>query len=372
MTPACPVDRPPGLARTGSFAGAMADPLRVGLIGYGLAGRVFHAPLIAATPALALTTVVARDPERRAAAEREIPDVRLLDTPDELWDRAGEHDIVVLATPNRLHVPFALAAIDASLHVVVEKPFAAHADAARSVVEAAQRRGRVVTVFHNRRWDGDFLTIAQIVASGSIGVVTRLESRIERWQPEANLAAWRLQAEPDAAGGLLFDLGSHLVDQAIRLFGRPLSIYAEMLHRRPGVTVDDDTFIALEHSGGVHSHLSVSAVAAIPAPRFRVLGLRGAYTKDGLDIQEEHLRAGLRPDAPEFGAEPEARWGHIYVDGQTRPYPTASGRWVDFYPRLADAIRHGGPPPVDPNDAVAVVEVLEAALKSARTHSIVR
>jgi predicted dehydrogenase len=228
----------------------------------------------------------------------------------------------------------------------------------------------VLTVFHNRRWDGDYLTVAQIVASGSIGVVTRLESRIERWQTEANPSAWRQESEHDAAGGLLYDLGSHLVDQAIQLFGRPLSIYAETLHRRPGVTVDDDTFIALEHSGRVYSHLSVSAVAAIPAARFRLLGLDGAYTKDGLDIQEEQLRAGLRPDAAGFGVEPETRWGQIYGDGETRRYPTATGRWVDFYPRLADAIRYGGPPPVDPNDAVAVVEVLEAALSSARTGSI--
>jgi predicted dehydrogenase len=270
-----------------------------------------------------------------------------------------------------MHASLALAAIDAGLHVVVEKPFAAHADDGRRVVETAQRLGRVLTVFHNRRWDGDFLTVAQIIASKSVGSVTRLESRIERWQPDANPSAWRQRPEPNAAGGLLYDLGSHLVDQAMHLFGRPLSIYAETLHRRPGVTVDDDTFIALEHGGGVYSHVSVSAVAPIPAARFRLLGTRGAYTKDGLDIQEEQLRSGLRPNGAEFGVEPEARWGHINVDGQTRLYPTAAGRWVDFYPQVADAIRNGGPPPVDPHDAVAVVEVLEAVLESARTRSIV-
>jgi scyllo-inositol 2-dehydrogenase (NADP+) len=347
-------------------------PLRVALIGYGLAGRFFHAPFIAATPDFAVASVISRDPERRAAAEREIPGVQLLDSAEELWTRAGEHDVAVVATPNQLHATVARAALEAGLHVVVEKPFAAHADEARALVQAAQSRDRVLTVYHNRRWDGDFLTIAQILATGSIGQVARFESRFERWQPDPNLSAWRQGAEPEAAGGLIYDLSSHLVDQAIQLFGRPTSIYAETASRRPGVTVDDDSFIALEHAGGVRSHLSASAVAALPAPRFRVLGSTGAYAKDGLDVQEEQLRAGLRPGDAGFGVEPVERWGRLFSDGRERTHPTEPGRWVDFYPKLADAIRNGAPPPVDPNDAVVVIEVLEAALQSARTGSVWR
>jgi len=345
----------------------MATALRVALIGYGLAGRVFHAPLISAVPDLVITSVITRAVERRAAAEREVPGVHLLDDVDALWARAGEHDLAVVATPNSLHARLALQALEAGLHVIVDKPFAAHADDARRVVDAAVRHERVLTVFHNRRWDGDFLTVAEIVSAESIGQVARFESRFERWQPAAQLASWRQDAEPDAAGGLLYDLGSHLVDQAIRLFGRPSSVYAEMYNRRPGVTVDDDTFIALEHAGGVSSHLSVSAVAALPAPRFRVLGTAGAYTKYGLDIQEDQLRAGMRPDATEFGVEPPERWGRLYTDGHERPHPTAKGRWADFYPMLVAAIRGAAPPPVDPTDAVEVLEVLEDAIESART-----
>ena len=350
----------------------MASPLRVALVGYGLAGRFFHAPFIAASPDFTVASVVTRDPERRAAAEREIPGVQLLDSVEELWNRAGEHDVAVVATPNRMHAPVARAALEAGLHVVVEKPFAARADEARALVQAAVSRDRVLTVYHNRRWDSDFLTVAELLAAGSIGAVTRFESRFERWQPDPNLSAWRQGAEPDAAGGLLYDLGSHLVDQAIQLFGRPTSVYAEMASRRPGVTVDDDTFIALEHAGGVRSHLSASAVAALPAPRFRVLGSTGAYSKDGLDIQEEQLRAGLKPGDAGFGVEPAARWGRLFSDGQERAHPTEPGRWVDFYPLLADAIRNGAPPPVDPNDAVVVIEVLEAASHSARTGTVWR
>jgi len=348
----------------------MTAPLRVALIGYGLAGRVFHRPLIGVTPDLVITSVVTSAAERRAAAEDDIPGVRVLDGVDQLWARAGEHDVAVVATPNALHATVARAALEAGLHVVVEKPFAAHAADARRLVDVATRHGRVLTVFQNRRWDGDFLTVDQVIAAGSIGEVARFESRFERWQPSADLSAWRQRAEPDAAGGLLYDLGSHLVDQAIQLFGRPSSVYAEMSSRRPGVSVDDDTFIALQHAGGVSSHLSASAVAALPAARFRVLGSSGAYAKHGLDIQEEQLRAGVPANAAEFGVEPPTRWGRLHTQGQERLHPTERGRWVDFYAMLTDAIRNGAPPPVDPNDAVVVIEVLEAALTSARTGSV--
>jgi predicted dehydrogenase len=348
----------------------MAGSLRVALIGYGLAGRVFHRPLISVAPDLAITSVVTRDAQRRAAAERDIPGVRVFEDVRRLWDSAGEHDVAIVATPNRLHAETALNALESGLHVVVEKPFAARTDDARRIVAAAVQRDRVLTVFHNRRWDGDFLTVAQIISTGSIGQVARLESRFERWQLLPDLTAWRQSAEPDAAGGLLYDLGSHLVDQAIQLFGRPLAVYAELSRRRPGVDVDDDTFIAMQHSGGVSTHLSVSGVAALPAARFRVLGSTGAYAKSGLDIQEEQLRAGMQPNASAFGVEPLGRRGRLHADGRERLYPTARGRWVDFYPALTEAIRNRTPPPVDPVDAVAVIEVLEAALASARTRSV--
>jgi predicted dehydrogenase len=345
-------------------------PLRVALIGYGLAGRVFHRPLIIAAPDFVITSVVTNSAERRAAVEHEIPGARVIDMVDQLWDRARDHDVAVVATPNSLHAAVAISAVEAGLHVVVEKPFAVHADDAREVVDAAACRGRVLTVFHNRRWDGDFLTIAQIHSSGSIGRVSRFESRFERWQPAPQLAAWRQSAEVDAGGGVLYDLGSHVVDQAVQLFGRPAAVYAEMSRRRPDVVVDDDSFIALRHPDGVSSHLSMTAVAALPAARFRVLGATGAYVKDGLDVQEEQLRAGMQANDSEFGVEPLSRRGRLYSGGRESAHPTARGLWAGFYPMLADAIRNGAPPPVDPTEAVAVVEVLEAAIASARTGSV--
>ena len=220
----------------------MASVRRVVVLGYGLAGRFFHAPFIAATPGLELTGVVTGDEDRRAQALADYPGVAVLDTAEEVWARAAELDLVAVATPNRVHVPLALAALEAGLAVVVDKPLATTADEGRRLVEAARERGLMLTVFQNRRWDGDFLTVKQLLADEALGKVHRFESRFERWRPEL-AGTWRERAEE--GGGLLFDLGSHLVDQALQLFGPVDSVYAEVDVRRPGAEVDDDVFLAL-------------------------------------------------------------------------------------------------------------------------------
>ncbi|MGB2572161.1 Gfo/Idh/MocA family protein [Micromonospora citrea] len=342
----------------------MSDALRVGLLGYGIAGRVFHAPLIAATPGLRLHAVVTTDPDRREQVRREHPDARLVDDADLLWRTPLALDLVVVATPNRQHLPMARAAIDAGLPVVVDKPLAATAAEGRALVDEAHRRGVPLTVFQNRRWDGDFRTARRLVASGELGRVTRFESRFERWRP-AIKAGWRESAAPGEAGGALYDLGAHLIDQAVQLFGPVRTVYAEVDRRRPGALVDDDAFVALTHTGGVRSHLWMSAVAAQLGPRMRILGDRAAYTTYGLDVQEEALRAGGRPDTPGWGEVPPERHGHLGVDGELRPLPTEPGRYQDFYAQLATALRDGGPLPVDPADAVATVELIELAHRSA-------
>jgi scyllo-inositol 2-dehydrogenase (NADP+) len=182
--------------------------------------------------------------------------------------------------------------------------------------------------------------------------VHRFESRFERWRPAPRPGAWRELEVPEAGGGLLLDLGSHLVYQALLLFGPPSSIYAEVDRRRVGVQGDDDVFIALQHPGGVRSHLWASSLAAQVGPRLRVLGDRGAFVKHGLDVQEEALRAGRRPTEPGWGREPRERWGWLGVDGELRQVETEPGAYQVFYAGLAEALRSGGPPPVDPNDAV--------------------
>jgi predicted dehydrogenase len=334
------------------------DTLRVALIGYGTGGAVFHAPLISAAPGLELAAVVTADPDRRASVRSRYPDTKVLDRPDSVW--AGGYDLVVVTTPNRSHVPLARAALDAGLPVVVDKPVAPTAAEARSLAG-----GPLVIPFHNRRWDGDFRTVARLCSAGALGRVLRFESRFTRWRPQIK-PGWKETADPAAAGGVLYDLGSHLVDQAITLFGPPVSeVYAEMDVRRPGAEAVDDAFVALTHANGVRSHLWMSAISADLGPRFRVLGDQAAYTSYGLDGQEAQLRDGLTPQDPGYGVTPPEAYGLVGTPGETRPHPTEHGRYQDFYPAVAAAVRGEAPPPVTLDDAVAGLEVIEAALRTA-------
>jgi predicted dehydrogenase len=342
---------------------AAAD-IRVALIGYGLAGACFHAPLIAVTDGLKLVTIVTSDPERRQRASREHPGVHVVDRADRIFEHASGHDLVVIATPNRTHVPLAMSALAAGQAVVVDKPFAPTAEEARSVIAEARRRGLFVSVYHQRRWDSDTLTVRRLIGEGVLGDVSRFESRLERWRPRPS-GGWRESAERDDAGGLLYDLGSHLVDQALHLFGPVRAVYAELDRRRPGAEVEDDVFLALTHVSGVRSHLWASALSAHRGPRLRVLGSRAAYVKADIDGQEAALVAGDRPDRPDWGVEAMTRWGRLEVDGEARPVPSEPGAYQQYYAAVVTALRDGGPPPVDPGDAVRGLEIIAAAQRSA-------
>ncbi|MEU3598476.1 Gfo/Idh/MocA family oxidoreductase [Streptomyces sp. NPDC006798] len=346
-------------------------PLAVALVGYGVAGSVFHAPLIAAVDGLVLDTVVTSSGTRRDQATAEFPGVRLASSADELWGRADELDLVVIASPNRTHVPLATAALRAGLPVVVDKPLAATAAEARELAALAADRGLLLSVFNNRRWDGDFLTLARLVASGELGVVQRFESRFERWRPRPK-GGWRESGDPQEIGGLLYDLGSHVVDQALTLFGPVVRVYAEADVRRVGAEADDDTFFALTHANGVRSHLWVSSTAALLGPRFRVLGSRAGFVSYGLDPQEAALRAGRRPGGGEpWGVVDEALWGRIGAGesppaGGGEPVPSVPGDYPAYYELVARALREGTPPPVTAEQAALTLAILEAARLSAR------
>ncbi|WP_269857739.1 Gfo/Idh/MocA family oxidoreductase [Streptomyces sp. RPT161] len=344
------------------------SPLRVGLIGYGLAGSVFHAPLIAATEGLLLDTVVTSNPERQAQAKAEHPQVRTVASAEELWSRADQLDLVVIASPNRTHVPLATDALRAGLPVVVDKPVAGTAAQAAALADLAEERGLLLSVFQNRRWDGDFRTVRHLIDTGELGEVRRFESRFERWRPRPK-GGWRESGDPAEFGGLLYDLGSHLVDQALTLFGPVRTVFAESDVRRPEAEADDDTFIALEHVNGVRSHLWASAVVPQLGPRFRVSGSVAGYVKYGLDPQEAALREGLRPGSG-WGTEPQEAWGRLGagespLTGGGAAVPTLPGDYPAYYAAIAAALRDGTAPPVTAREAVAALTVLEAARASA-------
>ncbi len=348
-----------------STGGTTGGELRLAVVGYGLAGATFHAPLIDAVEGLRLVFIVTSSAERRRAAQHDHPAATVLPSTDELWRRAGDIDLVTIASPNATHLPLALAALDAGLHVVVDKPVATTAAAARALAVASRARGRHVVPFHNRRWDGDFLTVRKLLADGSLGQVARFESRFDRWRALPK-PRW---CEPDARAngeGIILDIGSHLVDQALQLFGRVADVYAEADRRHPEVTVEEDAFLALRHASGVRSHLYMSNVAAQPGPRVSLFGSSGAYIKHGIDVQEDALRQGARPVGATWGIEPESRWGTLVSDGATRIVPTQPGAYPRFYEGVRSMLRDGAPPPVAIEDAITGLEILEHALATAR------
>ncbi len=334
---------------------------RVGLVGYGLAGRVFHAPLIRRTEGLEIAAVVTSDPGRAAQASSDIPGIRIVHDVDTLLTNDTDLDVVVVAAANAAHVPVALRAIEAGVAVVVDKPLAPDAASARALVRKAESAGVLLTVFHNRRWDNDFLTVQELVTAGRLGAVHRFESRFERWAPVVRQGSWREDPLPSSGGGQLLDLGSHLVDQALLLFGPAAVVSAELNQRRPGSKVDDDVFIALVHGGGVRSHLWASAVASRPGPRFRVLGSEAGYVRHGLDPQEQQLKDGIRPGDPGWGQQPPGQDGTLGVGDNLTTVPTTPGAYETFYSLLAAALDGRSPVPVDPWDAVRVIETLEVA-----------
>ncbi|WP_349866672.1 Gfo/Idh/MocA family oxidoreductase [Leifsonia sp. WHRI 6310E] len=328
-----------------------ADVIRVGLIGYGVAGRVFHAPFLAADPAFELAAVVTSQVDRLAADH---PGAIAVADVEALLAHPGL-DLVVVASPTPLHVAHATAAIDAGIATVVDKPFSPDAASGRALIERADAAGVPFTVFQNRRWDGDFRTLRRLVAEGALGDVRRFESRFEWWMPSAG-DSWKATTTSGDGGGVLLDLGAHLVDQALLLFGPATVAHAEVRNRRGGAA-DDDVFVVLDHDSGTTSHLWMSAVAPLSGPRFRALGSRGGFLSWGLDPQEEQLGAGMRPGDPRLGvAGTTARLG---TDAHHDDLPLDPGDYADFYRRLAASLRGGAPLPVDPRDSLAALELID-------------
>ena len=331
-------------------------PISTALVGFGLAGRVFHGPFLADDGRYRLDTVVTSAPERVADAARLHPHARVVATLDEALARGPE--LVVVATPPASHVPVARAALEAGCAVGVDTPRCADPRAGWARVRRAEELGRPLTVFQNRRWDSEFLTLRRLLAQGALGEVWRFESRIERWKTHER-RAWKAAATWREGGGVLFDLGSHLLDQALVLFGPAAEVHVELAAHRGGS--DDEAFVSIRHENGVRSHLTVSTTTPQPGPRMRVHGSAGSFVKVTGDVQEAQLASGMSPSAPQYGREPAEAAGVLGVGDEARPVPSEPGRYQEFYRLLAEALRGGGRLPVDPRESLAVIELIAAA-----------
>jgi scyllo-inositol 2-dehydrogenase (NADP+) len=344
---------------------------RVLLIGYGFGGRIFHAPFIAADPAFELSAIVTSNPERQAQARAEHPQAVIIADPYQALSLAARNgvEVVVVSTPDQTHVPYAEAAINEGLHVVIDKPAAQNATDLRYLGAAATARGKYVVPFHNRRYDGDFRTVRKVVASRSLGTILRFESRFERWRPTIG-GGWRDSKEKGS--GVLLDLGTHLVDQAVTLFGPVKRVQAIAQIVRANSGTNDHATITLDHANGVISQLQMSAVAAHYGPRFRVLGTEAAFVTEGLDPQEDSLLAGERPtaDGP-WGIYPPDTYGTLGTPDKHELVPMLVGDYRLFWRQLAEALDQRTAPPVTVEQALTVAEVLDAARQSAAQRQVI-
>lgn len=338
--------------------------IEVGLVGFGLAGRAFHAPVIRAVPGLHLAAIVQRTGNE--AAEK-YPDVRIVRSMDELL-AIREIRLVVIATPNDTHFPFAQQCLAAGRDVIVDKPFTTTLDEAKSLVEFAKKSGRLITVYQNRRYDGDFQAIRKLVGEGALGRIVRFETHYDRYRPQLKPGAWRETRRPGS--GILFDLAPHLIDHALVLFGLPEAVTADVRIERENAVADDAFDIMFHYPGALRAVLRSSILAAAPRPRFVLLGTQGSFVKQTVDPQENNLRHGNIPASGSWGAEPQENWGMLTVpEGDKfthRRIPSANSDFRDFYANARDALLGKAAPAVTPEWAVNVMRLLEMARESSK------
>lgn len=338
-----------------------ADVIGVGLVGYGMASKVFHAPVIESVPSLRLKKIV----ERRGAESRGRHEGA--ETVREFGEVLADDDIelVVVATPNESHFELASRALSAGKHVVVEKPFTNTSAEAKQLTELARSQNRLVSAHHNRRWDGDFLTVRKILEGGLLGRLVEYESHFDRYRNEPRPGAWREQAGPGS--GILYDLGSHLIDQALVLFGLPNEINADVRTQREFAKAADSFDVRLNYEG-LSVTLKATMLAREPGPRFQLHGTEGSFVKHGLDPQEDALKLGGSPKSEGWGEEPEELWGTIntqacgvHLRGRVE---TDAGDYAAFYRNVADAIRGRAELIVKPEEAANTIRVIELASES--------
>ena len=339
---------------------SMEKILPVVLIGYGTGGSLFHAPFINACAGMELSAVVTSNPERQKSIKQSYPHTRVYDSMEAMLKDKEQFQLAVITTPNRLHHDQAKACLEAGLNVVVDKPFCLTSDQAEELIALARHCGKIISPYHNRRFDSDFLTLKKVLEKNLVGKPFRLESRIERYRSKPKPGGWRETTCAEEGGGVLYDLGSHLIDQALALFGVPDDIYGKLQQRR-GLGVEDDLFLALDYqASNLQVHLYASMACLSAGPRFNLCGSEGAFIKEKGCPQEDMLRAGISPTDSQFGREPASDWGSLLVDGlEQAKVETVAGNWLAYYQGMRLSILEAAPPPVSPLDACQGLKIME-------------
>jgi predicted dehydrogenase len=335
--------------------------LRVGIAGYGLAGRYFHAPLLKGC-GFQVGAVLTSNDARKSHALEDFPGTAVVTTMQQLLSH--DLDLVVVASANLAHAEQAIAALKVGIPVVVDKPMGRNYEETKSIVELSNSLGVPVSTFFNRRWDSDALTIKKVIASGVLGQIHRMDSRFERFRPEVNKDSWRENMSPEDGGGQLLDLQPHLISTAIDWFGKCELVTATVRSIRGAA--DDDSVLVVRHDNGVMSYLSASAVVGAPGPRIRILGSKGALVINELDPQEALLRAGKYP-AGGVWAEPTTSVAHIHRGTEVEEIEGVPGNYGLFYTAVASAISNGTPWPISNDDALLVASIIDQA-RTSGTH----
>ena len=339
----------------------MTRAVHTGIIGFGLSGKVFHAPFVSSHPGFELSKIVER--HHRHAAEV-YPGITIVNDYHDLLND-NNIELIVITTPNTLHYPMAVECLSAGKHIVIEKPFTPTSAEADSLISLAGKTGKKIFVYQNRRWDGDFLTIKKLIDQNALGEIKYFEAHFDRYSPEIKPGAWRNKNIP--GGGILFDLGAHLIDQVLVLFGMPDSIKADVQIERPGGEVDDAFHVEMKYHDKT-ALVRAGMMVKEPGPRYIIEGSLGKYSKTGIDLQESRLKAGEKPSAKDFGKEDTAFWGTLRT-GQKPPFeftkvPTEDGNYMAFYDGVYKSICEDKPMPVMAEEARDIIFIIEKAFES--------
>ena len=341
--------------------------INTGIVGFGLSGKVFHAPFIQAHPGFELKSIMTSGEE----AKKKYPNINIARQFDELLNDPAL-GLIIICSPNEFHFDQAKQAMEAGKHVILEKPITPTANQAEELFRISKKNQRQLFPFQNRRWDGDFLTLQHILREGYLGRVLDLETHFDRYTPQVGRASWRYSKKE--AGGTFYDLGVHLIDQVVVLFGKPEAVFCRLFNQRENSVVDDSFDLKL-----VYPDLNVTVKAGVfvkePGPRFAVHGTLGSFVKYGLDPQEGGLRKGKKPESPGWGSEPKRQWGLLHTEFKGKKirgrYETLPGNYRAFFDNVHDVLKKGAEPAIKPGEVLTTLAIIEKAIESDKTMSVI-